>query len=121
MTWLADVDEDRVFLSVVTLAELRYGIDRLKAGARKRQLDAWVREDLRFRFEGRIIPVSEAVADAWGTIVAASEVTGRAMGAMDALLAATARVHDLTVVTRDTADFDRTGVLVANPWHKEES
>jgi toxin FitB len=64
--WLADVDEDRVFLSVVTLAELRYGVEKLPAGARRTRLDAWLRGELRERFEGRILAVDEAVAEQMG-------------------------------------------------------
>ena len=69
MAWLADADEDQVFLSVVTLAELRHGIELL-TGRRRVSLDEWLRHDLALRFEGRIIPIEPAIADEWGRLVA---------------------------------------------------
>jgi toxin FitB len=116
LAWLSEADEDRLFLSVVTLAELRHGVERLPDGVRRRRLDAWVRDDLRARFAGRIIPVDDHTAEAWGVIVAASEAVGRPPTAMDALLAATAKVHGLSLVTRNTGDFERLGVPLVNPW-----
>jgi predicted nucleic acid-binding protein len=114
--WLADVDEDRVFLSVVTLAELRNGIESLPAGQRRRRLGEWLTFELRTRFEGRIIAVDERIADRWGAIVAARTKAGRPIGAMDGLLAATADIHALTIVTRNASDFDAAGPAVFNPW-----
>jgi len=114
--WLARVEEDEVFLSVVTVAEIRHGIERLPAGDRRRRLDEWLRNDLALRFEGRIIGVGGAIADEWGRMIARREVRGRPMSAMDALIAATAQVHDLTVVTRNAADFQASVKNVMNPW-----
>jgi predicted nucleic acid-binding protein len=116
ITWLAEVDEDRVFLSVVTLAELRHGIERMNDGSRKRRLDGWLTDELPLRFEGRILPIDAAVADAWGRIIAARAAMGRPIGAMDAFIAATARAHALTLVTRNTADFDASLETIVNPW-----
>ena len=78
LTWLAEVDEDSVFLSVVTITELRYGIERLAAGRRRDHLDEWLRKDLGSRFEGRILPVDLGIADACGSLVARSESVGAA-------------------------------------------
>jgi predicted nucleic acid-binding protein len=114
--WLAAVDEDRVFLSVVTVGELRHGIDRLPAGRRRARLDEWLRQDLPRRFEGRVVPIDAAVADAWGAIVARRERTGRPIGVMDAFMAATAEVHDLTLVTRNASDFRSSVTAVVDPW-----
>ncbi|MGH8291617.1 MAG: PIN domain-containing protein, partial [Steroidobacteraceae bacterium] len=80
--WLTQVDEDEVFLSVVTFAELRHGIERLAAGARRRRLDDWLRNDLPVRFEGRIVGVDGAIADEWGRLVARRETLGRPIHAM---------------------------------------
>jgi toxin FitB len=107
--WLSDVDEDQTFLSVVTLAEVRYGVERLQKGVRRRKIEAWLQGDLLLRFEDRILPVNEKIAHAWGEVVAHCETRGRPIGAMDALIAATVRVHDLILVTRNTSDF---GVVV---------
>jgi hypothetical protein len=114
--WLEQVDEDRVFVSVVTLGELRYGVERLPASSRKQRLDEWVRHELPLRFEGRVLPVDAVVADAWGTIVARRERAGKPIGAMDALVAATAEAHDLTLVTRNTGDFQSAVKMLFDPW-----
>ena len=115
--WMNRVDEDSVFLSVITLAELRYGTERLPLGARRSLLEAWLEGDVIDRFEGRILPTDSLVADAWGRLVARGESKGRIINAMDGLLAATAYVHSLTVVTRNTNDF--VGFCeVFSPWTK---
>jgi toxin FitB len=116
IAWLADVDEDRVFLSVVTLAELRHGIERLPAGRRRKRLDAWLRDELPLRFEGRLLSVDQAVADRWGEVVARREAAGRPIGVMDAFIAATATVHALSLVTRNASDFESTVSEIINPW-----
>ena len=114
--WLQRVNEDDVFLSVVTFAELRHGIERLAAGARRRRLDEWLRSELPGRFEGRIALVDGAVADEWGRLVARRGAAGHPILAMDALIAATARVHSLTLVTRNVSDFSPSLKSVLNPW-----
>jgi predicted nucleic acid-binding protein len=116
VAWLAEVDEDRVFLSVITLAELRYGIERMAPGHRRKRLDEWLEEELPLRFEGRILTIDRAVADACGKVVARSEAMGHRLEAMDAFIAATAEVHRLTVVTRNASDFQSTVKGVMNPW-----
>ncbi|HKO06242.1 MAG TPA: type II toxin-antitoxin system VapC family toxin [Alphaproteobacteria bacterium] len=116
VAWLAEVDEDRVFVSVVTLAELRYGIERMAAGNRRRRLDEWLRDELPLRFEGRILSIDEAVADAWGKVVAQSEALGRRMSAIDAFIAATVEVHGLTLVTRNVSNFAPTLKAILDPW-----
>jgi toxin FitB len=114
--WLGQVEEDEVFLSVITFAELRHGIERLPTGQRRRQLDEWLRSELPRRFEGRIALVDGAVADEWGRLVARRPARGRPMQAMDGLIAATAQVHGLTLVTRNAADFESSVKSVLNPW-----
>lgn len=114
--WLAKVDEDEVFLSVVTFAELRHGIERLPAGVRRQRLDEWLRSELPLRFEGRIVGVDGAITDEWGRLVARREARGRPIHAMDALIAATAQVHGLTLVTRNAADFQAAVKSLLNPW-----
>ena len=114
--WLAEIDEDRVFLSVITLAALRHGVDRLADGARRRGLDAWLRHDLPRRFEGRVLSVEPRIADRCGEVVARREAAGRPIAIMDAFIAATAIVHELTLVTRNTAAFKSTVEQIVNPW-----
>ncbi len=116
MRWLYEADEDRLFLSVITLAELRFGVERLPPGARRNRLDAWIREELAGRFEGRILAVDETVAEMWGQVLASSEAQGRRMNLMDCFLAATAKVHRLKLVTRNSKDFSGLEREVLNPW-----
>lgn len=116
VNWLADIDEDRVFLSVVTLAELRHGVERLSVSRRRTRLDEWLRHDLPARFEGRVLPMDETIAAAWGVIVARREAKGRPIGVMDAWIAATAETHELTLVTRNAADFRDAVSAVLDPW-----
>lgn len=116
VAWLAETDEDRVFLSVVTLAELRHGIARLSESRRRNRLDEWLRDDLLLRFEGRILTIDSVIAGAWGDVMAKREEHGRPISAMDAFIAATARVHGLTLVTRNAADFEGSVPAIVNPW-----
>jgi predicted nucleic acid-binding protein len=113
--WMESTDEDRVFISVVTFAELRYGVERLAAGGRRRRLEEWLGHELPLRFEGRILAVDGEVADAWGKTVSRSEAAGRPIGSMDAFLAATAEIHRLTLVTRNVSDFPLLKAVL-NPW-----
>jgi predicted nucleic acid-binding protein len=114
--WLAEHDEDQVFLSVVTLAELQYGITRLPVGRRRRSLQEWLRGELVQRFDGRILPIDNDIALTWGDVTAECAAVGRPIEAMDALIAATARVRALELVTRNTRDFEAAQISVHNPW-----
>lgn len=114
--WLAQVEEDSVFLSVVTLTELRYGVDRLPRGRRRNQLDRWLGFDLLDRFAGRIIPIDDEIALVCGIVLAEREAIGRPMELMDAFIAATVRSTGLSLVTRNEADFAGTVQEIINPW-----
>ena len=114
--WQSEVDEDRVYLSVVTLAELRYGAERLERGGRKSRLDIWLREELPQRFEGRLLVIDMAIADCWGRVTNSCAAAGRPIGVMDAFFAATAEIHRLTLVTRNVSDFAAAGIPLFNPW-----
>jgi len=116
LSWLAQVDEDSVFLSVVTITELRYGIERLATGKRRDRLEGWLRKDLTSRFGERILPVDLEIADACGRLVARSETVGRPIEARDAFIAATAEVRGLTLVTRNVSDFEATVKDIVTPW-----
>lgn len=116
VAWLANVEEDRVFISVVTLTEVRYGIERMAAGSRRKRLEHWLQRELPVRFDGRILPVDAAVADASGRVAARSEAAGRPIEAIDAFIAATAEVHRLTLVTRNQSDFQAVLKTTLSPW-----
>lgn len=120
ITWLSDIDEDRVFLSVITLVELRHGIARLPAGRRRTRLDQWMRDDILLRFESRLLPIDSGVADVCGMVLARGDARGKPIGVMDALIAATAEVHGLALVTRNATDFETaTSGEIINPWIAE--
>lgn len=116
LEWLAQVNEDQVFMSVVTITELRYGVERIATGKRRERLDAWLRKELISRFEGRILPVDLRIAETCGGLIARSESMGRPIEARDAFIAATAEVHGLTLVTRNTSDFEPILKATVNPW-----
>lgn len=114
--WLSGLDEDEAGISVVTITELRYGIERLATGKRRDLLEDWLRKDLSGRFDGRILPVDLDVADSCGRLVARSEGLGHPIEPRDAFIAATAEVHGLTLVTRNASDFQPTVKSILTPW-----
>lgn len=116
VSWLAEVDEDRVFLSVVSLAEIRRGIEAIPAGRRRERLATWLAEELPARFEGRILDIDQRVALGWGVVMVRSQKAGHTIGTMDAFFAATAQAHGLTLVTRDVGDFKAAGIELFDPW-----
>lgn len=116
LAWLSQANEDQVFVSVVSITELRYGIERFAMGKRRERLDGWLRKDLISRFKGRILPADLRIADACGGLMARSESVGRPIEARDALIAATAEVHGLTLVTRNTSDFEPSLKAIISPW-----
>ena len=116
LKWLAQVDEDQTFLSVITLMELRYGVERMAAGRKRKRLEEWLDHDLPVRFENRTLAIEARVADACGRLVARSESLGRPMEPRDALIAATAEVNGLTLVTRNVSDFKPVVKNLLSPW-----
>ena len=114
--WLANIDDDQVYLSAITFAEIRQGVYEMPHGRRRDSLESWVEADLSLRFEGRILDVDLVVAETWGTLMAQSTKMGINLNVMDAFIAATAKVHAVTLVTRNTKHFTKLGVALANPW-----
>jgi len=110
--WAEDIQDTDLHLSVMTLGEIRTGIDRLRERDRA-QADVFARwlSDLRERFADRILPIDPRVADQWGRFNATAS-----RNTVDSLIAATAHVHDLTVVTRNIKDFRGCDVPLLNPW-----
>eukprot|EP01034_Spumella_vulgaris_P041592 gene41592-51524_t len=100
-------------LSVLTLGELRKGIESMTDIVRRARLAEWMETELPLFFSGRVLAVDQQVADRWGRMAAA---TGRTMPAVDSLIAATAAYHGLSVVTRNVPDFSVWGLDVINPW-----
>ena len=101
---------------VVTITELRYGVERLVTGRRRDRLDGWLRKDLTSRFGERILPIDLDIADACGRLVARRESLGRPIEPRDAFIAATAEVRGLALVTRNASDFEATVKTTVMPW-----
>jgi|SRR5579872_4060294 len=116
VAWLDSADEDELHLSVATIAELRFGIALLPPSTRQRRLTHWFQEELLTRFSDRILPIDAGVAAGWGDVRAERQKAGRPISAMDAMIAATARVHGLSLVTRNSTDFVGSLSSIINPW-----
>jgi predicted nucleic acid-binding protein len=114
--WISQCDEETLFLSVVTIGEIQKGIARLSDKKRAAVIQQWLDSELRERFHGRILPVSEEVALTWGIILGETEQKGIAVSSIDGIIGATAITHNLTVVTRNEKDIIPTGARVLNPW-----
>jgi len=113
VVWFSQRPPTTLHLSVLTLGEIRKGIEGVGDEVRKQTLIDWLETDLPTFFTGRILDVNGAVADRWGRLVAAA---GRPLPTIDSLLASTALEHDLVLVTRNTKDFAGLPVEVFNPW-----
>lgn len=111
-TWFEGAVPDSLFVSVLTMGEIRKGIEKLARGHRRTSLATWLETQLPSWFENRILPVDVAMADEWGRLLARQNN----IPAVDGLIAATALRHRLTVVTRNEKDFALTGVDLVNPW-----
>jgi len=114
------LDDEEVTLSVITLSEIKRGIEKLPDSHRKEQLNQWLNEDLMARFQGRIASIGTSVMLIWGELVARLEASGRTLPAIDSLIAAIALHGDFTLVTRNERDFVGTGVKIINPWRSSE-
>jgi predicted nucleic acid-binding protein len=119
--WLDALDEDRAFISVASIAELKRGVALMDEGRRRDTLSVWLAEDLPARFGERIIPIDSQIAERWGDLMAHARKSGVALSVMDGFFAATALVRELVLVTRNTKDFAPLGVPVFNPWIDEPS
>jgi predicted nucleic acid-binding protein len=116
--WIECTDESLLYLSVLTLGEIRRGIAVLPQSRRRATLEAWLDKDLRTRFEDRILGIDQEVADRWGLLTAAARTSGIVLPVIDGLLAAMALEHNLTLVTRDTGQIPSMGIAVFKPWEK---
>jgi predicted nucleic acid-binding protein len=114
--WLEAADTDSLYASVLTFGEIRLGVELLPPGKRRTQLEQWLDRDLPEWFEGRILLVDQSIADRWGLLRAQAQMRGRPLSVIDALLAATALQHNLTVVSRNVSDFSIVGLAAVNSW-----
>ncbi len=113
IAWLDQLPGEALFVSVLTIGEIRKGIESLTDRRRREKLRLWLEHELPAWFEGRVLPVDVPVADRWGRLIA--EI-GRAVPTIDSLLAATALHHELRLVTTNARDFNFPGLQVINPF-----
>ena len=116
VAWLAAQRPDALYISTLTLGELQKGVEKLEPCARKTYLEAFLHTEIREGFIERTLSVDTEVALAWGRLVAQSERAGRRMPYVDSLIAATALIYGMTLVTRNTRDMEGGGVALFNPW-----
>lgn len=116
LDWLDRLDEDRSFISVISIAEIRRGVALMDEGRKRDALAEWLARDLPQRFEQRVLPVDEPVALAWGDLMGLAKRRGRGLSSMDGLIAATAIARQLTLATRNTRDFEDFGIELFDPW-----
>jgi toxin FitB len=110
------LDDDDVYLSVITIGEIIKGIEKLPKSKRRQELHIWLKEDLLVRFIGKIVPIDNEVITEWGLLTARLESAGTPIPAIDSLIAATALTHTFALVTRNVNDFEGSGVEIVNPW-----
>ena len=118
ISWIQNQDEESLYLSVLTFGEIEKGIEKSTNVVRKRKLQLWVEEDLKKRFEGRIVPINIDVSVKWGAIQGNAELLGKPMPAIDGLIAVSGLVHNCIVVTRNVSDTEQSTVELLNPWIK---
>ena len=116
LEWVETADESLLYLSVLTLGEIRKGVAALAPGQRRIRLEVWLEVELKARFAGRILSIDREIADRWGILAAAARRSGKALSVIDGLLAATAQHHNLAIVTRNVSDFASVPVALVNPW-----
>jgi tRNA(fMet)-specific endonuclease VapC len=114
--WLDSLDPNDVYLSVITIGEIRKGIEKLPESRRKTRLRMWLTGDLLLRFDGHILSLDVEVMLTWGELTGRLERVGKPLSAIDSLIAALALHHECSLATRNEDDFRETGVVVVNPW-----
>jgi toxin FitB len=114
--WVLSENEASFYISVLTLGELYKGVEKLPESKKKEELRIWIEDELKNRFQSRIISIDMRVSILWGKIQCLAEKNGKPMPPIDSLIAATGIAYDLTVVTRNAADMEQSGVKLLNPW-----
>ena len=118
INWLSHQEADMLYLSAITIGEITNGIARLGATKKAKELIGWL-DELQRSFDGRILSIDAKVAECWGRLLSENERVGKPRPAIDALICATAKVYNLTLVTRNVKDMEGMGVKIFNPFDEE--
>jgi toxin FitB len=113
--WFFGQNEQSLYISVVTIGEMRRGFVMLPVSKKRRELERWLQHDLLPRFRGRVLRVTRSIADRWGALDGQRQLKGTHLNIAEGLIAATALEHDITIVARNALDFAGLGVKVFNP------
>jgi toxin FitB len=114
--WLNSIEEEKLFISVITIGEIQHGIERLPVSHRKTELLLWMNNGLLTRFAERMVTIDAPTMFLWGSLFTRLEASGQKMGLMDSLILASALNNNLIIATRNVDDFLPSGVQVINPW-----
>jgi predicted nucleic acid-binding protein len=116
LDWIGSQEPESLFISAITLGELRRGALLLPSGTKRKALLRWIETDIQEAFAGRILPVDALVMEHWAQLEASTTKAGCRLASMDGLIAATALAHELVLATRNLSDFSGRGVPLFNPW-----
>jgi len=116
LNWIDSINEDKLFLSVITIGELEKGINKLEPSKRRDEITEWLHEDLLIRFKDRILILDTDILIDWGQLTASLENQGHKMPSIDSLIAATAIRYNLCLATRNEQDFQNCNIQLMNPW-----
>jgi len=114
--WILSENETSFYISVLTFGELHKGVEKLPESKKKEELRIWIADELKNRFQNRVIGIDMRVSILWGKIQCFAEKNGKSMPVIDSLIAATGIAYDLTVVTRNVTDMEQSGVKLFIPW-----
>jgi predicted nucleic acid-binding protein len=116
LAFISGLPLDQIYISVVALAEIRFGIELIGDAARRADLNDWLTNTIRPMFDQRVLPITEDIMVKWRLFVEEGRKTGHTFSQPDLIVAATAAYHGMMIVTRDRSQFDKAGVPVTNPW-----
>ena len=116
-SWLQNADSETLFVSAITVGEIRLGVENLPPSKRRTDFEGWFESGLPTWFASNLLSVTPAIADHWGRLTIQAKRKGITVATADGLIAATALEHDLTLVTRNLSDFEGLGLALLDPWH----